>query len=78
LIGLIYPIIMVLVFYLISHLVGGSSTNLLIYNTGNSNLAQVGVQAFHNPMVNQAYSSGEVEAAFGTNGGQKRTLLRWG
>jgi hypothetical protein len=70
---------MALVFYLISHLVGGSSTNLLIHNPGNSNLVQVVVQAFHNPVVTQANSSGEVEAAFGTNGGQKkRTLIRWG
>jgi hypothetical protein len=38
-IGLIYPIIMALAFYLISHLLGGSAPNLLIYIPGNSNLA---------------------------------------
>jgi len=38
LIGLIYPITIALVFYLINHLVGGSSPNLLIYNPGNSDV----------------------------------------
>ena len=64
LIGLIYPIIMSLAFFLISHLVGSKGTSLLIYNPGNSSLAQVVVEAFRDSTVTQAGSAAEVEAAF--------------
>jgi ABC-2 type transport system permease protein len=76
--GLIYPIVMSLVFLLISHLVGRSSNNLLIYNPGNSNLAQVVAEAFQNPEVTRASSAAEVEAAFGPNGTQNKSSYALG
>jgi ABC-2 type transport system permease protein len=76
--GLIYPIFMSLVFLLISHLVGRSSNNLLIYNPGNTNLAQVVAEAFQNPKVTQASSAAEVKAAFGPNGTQKKSTYTLG
>jgi ABC-2 type transport system permease protein len=71
--GLIYPIIMSLVFFFISHLVGSKGTSLLIYNPGNSSMAQVVVKAFPNSILSQASSAAEVEAAFGPNGTQKKS-----
>ena len=78
LIGLIYPIIMSLAFFLISHLVGSKGTSLLIYNPGNSSLAQVVVEAFRDSTVTQAGSAAEVEAAFGSNGTQKKSSYALG
>ena len=76
--GLIYPIIMSLVFYLISHLVGSSRDSLLVYNPGNSNLAQVLTQAFPNAKVIQAGSADEVATAFGAVGERKKIPYRLG
>lgn len=76
--GLIYPIIMSLVFFLISHLVVSRGTSLLIYNPGNSSLAQVVVKAFPNSVITQAGSEAEVEAAFGPNGAQKKSSYALG
>jgi ABC-2 type transport system permease protein len=76
--GLIYPIIMSLMFYFISYLIGGGGTNLLIYNPGNSSPAQVVVGAFRDSKVTQAGSAAEVEAAFGPDGTQKKSSYALG
>jgi ABC-2 type transport system permease protein len=66
--GLIFPILLSLLWLLISHLVGGKTTNLMIYNPGNSSLAQVVEQAFPNASIVRASSANEVQSAFGANG----------
>lgn len=73
LIGLLYPIIMSLLFFLITHVVGSSSSNLLIYNPGNSALAQAVSAALPNTRVVQAASPEEVQAAFGPDGTRKKS-----
>jgi ABC-2 type transport system permease protein len=78
LVGLVYPILMSLVFFLISHLIGRSGNTLLIYNPGNSSLAQIVVGAFRNSQVTQASSAAEVAAAFGPNGAQKKSAYALG
>jgi ABC-2 type transport system permease protein len=76
--GLIYPIIMSLVFFFISHLAGNKGTSLLIYNPRNSSVAQVVVGAFGDSKVTQASSAAEVEAAFGPNGTQNKSSYALG
>ncbi|MGE5250664.1 MAG: ABC transporter permease [Bacteroidota bacterium] len=71
-VGLIYPIIMSLLFLLISRLVGSSTTDMLIYDPGSSGLAEVVAHAFPNARVTRAGSAAEVEAAFGPNGARKK------
>jgi ABC-2 type transport system permease protein len=56
-------------------MIGNSTTDILIYNPGNSNIAQVVVAAFSNAQVTQASSGGEVTAAFDPNG--TRTATRY-
>jgi ABC-2 type transport system permease protein len=77
-IGLIYPIIMSLLFFLISHLIGGTQNNVLVYNPGNSGLVQVLEKAFPNTQVTQAGSAAEVEAAFGPDGARKKSAYAVG
>lgn len=67
LVGLIYPILMSLVFLLISRVVGGSADNLLVFDPGESSLVQVVATAFPNAKVVRAGSAAEVEAAFRAN-----------
>lgn len=71
--GLLFPIILSLVWLLIGHLIGGTRTNLLIYNLGNSKLAQVVQQAFPGAKVTQASSAAEVQAAFGPDGAKVKS-----
>jgi ABC-2 type transport system permease protein len=66
--GLLFPLILSLVWFLIGHLAGGTKTGLLIYNPGNSPLVQILVNTFPGSQVTQAGSQAEVQAAFGPNG----------
>jgi ABC-2 type transport system permease protein len=68
---LITPIILAFVFLFISKLVGGHTTNILIYNPGQSRLVQVVSGAFNPTTVTEASSPTEVTAAFGPNGSKK-------
>lgn len=76
--GLIFPIILSLLWLLISNLIGGQKTALLIYNPRNSSLAQAVEQIFPNAEIVQMGSAGEVEAAFGTNGAKVKSLYTFG
>jgi len=76
--GLIFPIILSLVWLLIGNLVGGNKTSLLIYNPGNTSLAQAVAQVFPNSEIIQASSIGEVQAAFGPNGAKVKSAYAVG
>jgi ABC-2 type transport system permease protein len=69
---------MTLIFLLISRLVGNTSTNVLIYNPGGSNVAKVVTNAFQNLKVSEANTAAEVEAAFGPNGAKVKTMYAAG
>jgi len=71
LVGLLFPIILSLVWLLISKVVGGSTTNILAYDPGNSNIVQVVAAAFASPKVTEAGSAAEVTSAFGPSGTHK-------
>jgi len=76
--GLLYPIFMTLIFLLISKLVGNASTNILIYNPDESNVAKVVTGAFQNIKVSQASTAAEVESAFGPNGSKVKSFYAAG
>jgi ABC-2 type transport system permease protein len=69
--GLLYPILMALLFLLISRLVGGSTTDFLVYNPGGSGVAAAATAGFANAEVIQASSAAEVADAFGSDGSAK-------
>lgn len=71
--GLIYPIIMALVYLFISRLAGHSESKVLVYNPGDSPLAQVIVKSVNNGILVQASSANEVESAFGPNGAKVKS-----
>jgi ABC-2 type transport system permease protein len=73
LVGLLFPIILSLVWLLISKAVGNSATDILVSNPANSNVVQVVTAAFPSPEVTQAGSAGEVTAAFDPTGMHKTT-----
>jgi len=62
--GLLFPILLSLVWLLISNVVGNNTTDILVYNLRRSNVVQVVMAAFPSPEVTQAGSAGEVPAAF--------------
>ncbi|MGD0611862.1 MAG: ABC transporter permease [Anaerolineales bacterium] len=66
--GLLFPILLSLLWLLIGKIIGNSSTDILVYNPGNSDIAQVVVAAFPNSRVTQSGSAGDVTAAFGASG----------
>ena len=68
LVGLVFPIILSLIWLLIGNLVGGTKSTLSIYNPGSSRLAQAVEQVFQGAQIVQAGSAAEVEDAFGPNG----------
>jgi ABC-2 type transport system permease protein len=61
--GLLAPIVLSLVYLLIGKVVGSTTTNILVYNPGNSKVDQV-VSAFQNTQVTPAGSGAEVSSAF--------------
>jgi ABC-2 type transport system permease protein len=73
LVGLLFPIILSLVWLFISRVIGNKTTDILVYNPGSSNVVQVVMAAFPSPELTQATSAGEVTAAFGPSGTQKKT-----
>jgi ABC-type Na+ efflux pump permease subunit len=66
--GLVFPIILSLIWLLIANLVGGTKSTLSIYSPGNSSLVQAVVQVFQGAIIVQAGSATEVKVAFGPNG----------
>jgi ABC-2 type transport system permease protein len=68
---LIMPIAMALLFLLISKLVGSHTTNVLVYNPGQSRVVQVVSGAFNSVKITQVNSPADVTAAFGADGSHK-------
>ncbi|HEX7733613.1 MAG TPA: ABC transporter permease [Ktedonobacteraceae bacterium] len=68
---LLMPIILALLFLLISKLVGGHATNMLVYNPGQSPVVQVVSKAFDQVHITTAASPDEVSAAFGPDGSHR-------
>jgi ABC-2 type transport system permease protein len=71
--GLLFPILMTLVYFFIGKLIGNANPSLLVYNPGNSDVTAVVAAAFANPIIDQASSETAVTAAFGENGAKKKT-----
>lgn len=78
LVGLIYPIIMSLVFFLISRTVGSSGPNVIIYDPGNSSLVPAFVKAFSSYKVTPAASGEQVKENFGSNGARVKSAYAIG
>jgi len=70
--GLLFPILMTLVFLVISKLVGGHATTMLIYNPGQSRVQQIVSGSFATTRLTFASSPDAVTAAFGSNGTRRR------
>jgi ABC-2 type transport system permease protein len=70
--GLLLPIVLTLLWVIIAAIVGSSSTtsttSILVYNPGQSKVAQVVINAFPDSQVTLASTASEVTAAFGANG----------
>jgi ABC-2 type transport system permease protein len=71
--GLLFPILLSLVWLLIINVIGNRITEILAYNPGGSGVTQVMMAAFSSPKVTQAGSAEEVAAAFGLTGTHKTT-----
>ncbi len=71
--GLLFPILLSLVWLLISKVIGNRATDMLVYNPGGSGVVQAAMAAFPSPEVTQGGSAGEIAAAFGPTGTQKAT-----
>jgi ABC-2 type transport system permease protein len=76
--GLLFPIILSLVWLLISRVIGSSTTDILAYNPGNSNVVQVVVASFPSHKVTEAGSAAEVTSAFGPSGTRQATQYALG
>ena len=77
---LLGPLILTLLWVGIVAIVGSSTstTSILVYNPGQSNVAQVVINAFPGSQVTQASTASEVTVAFGANGSQKSSLYAVG
>lgn len=62
--GLLFPIILSLVYLLIGKVIGEKVTNIIVYNPGNSQVVEVVKTAFSDPKVTEAPSAEEVANAF--------------
>lgn len=78
LVGLLFPIILSLLWLLIGNLIGGQKINLLMYNPGNSSLAQAVEQSFPGAEIVQASSIAQVRAAFGPDGAKAKSAYAVG
>jgi ABC-2 type transport system permease protein len=78
LIGLLTPIILAVLFATLSSLLGGQTSQLLIYNPGNSGVEQAISGFFANPQIIHAGSADDVVAAFGADGSHKDTAYSLG
>ncbi len=72
-INLALPILIALLFWFINTLVGSHTNELLVYNPGQSQAAQVVIKAFTNAHVTLASSPAEVASAFGADGSHQST-----
>jgi ABC-2 type transport system permease protein len=70
---LLTPILLSLVFYMITALIGSHNTTILVYNPGQSGVVQVVSASFSDSQVVQANSAADVAAAFGPNGAHKNS-----
>lgn len=68
---LFMPIALALLFLFISKVIGGHTSNILVYNPGQSPVVQVVSKAFDQVHITTAASPDEVNAAFGPNGSHK-------
>jgi len=75
---LLTPIVLALLFLLIANLLGGHTTNALIYDPGRSSVEQVLKSAYPDLKITYANSSGDVAAAFGPDGSHKTTAYALG
>lgn len=70
---LMTPLLLALLFFGISKLLGNHTTNILIYNPGRSGVEQVVTNSFSGVKVTYANAPEDVAAAFGPNGSHKDT-----
>src|SRR5258708_35671751 len=75
---LLTPIVIALLFLLIGNLLGGHTTNALIYDPGKSSVEQVLKNAYADLKITYANSPGDVAAAFGPDGSHKTTSYALG
>lgn len=68
---LMTPIILAVVFLFVSKLVSGHTTNILVYNPGQSRLVQVVSGAFEPVKITETNSPVDVTAVFGANGSKR-------
>jgi ABC-2 type transport system permease protein len=68
LVSILAPLALTLIWVLISNVVGGHATTLLVYNPDQSKLEQVVSGGFSDAQIIQANSPADVSAAFGANG----------
>jgi ABC-2 type transport system permease protein len=68
---LIMPIALAIFFLFIGKLIGGHTTNILVYNPGHSQVVQVVSSAFNSVKITEAGSPADVTAAFGPDGAHK-------
>src|SRR5689334_4608811 len=68
---LISPILLALLFLVVTRLVGGQAVNVLVYNPGQSRLVQVICSSFNPVKVTEVPSPDDVSSAFGPNGSTK-------
>jgi hypothetical protein len=71
--GLMFPILLSLVWLLIINVIGNRTTDIIVFNPGSSDVVQVILTAFPSAKVTQAPSPDEVTAAFESNGTNKTT-----
>src|SRR5260370_4906674 len=75
---LLTPIVLVLVLLLLANLLGGHTTNVLIYDPGKSSVEQVLKSVYSDLKITYANSPGDVAAAFGPDGSHKTTSYALG
>lgn len=68
---LIMPILLAILFLVMSNLISAHTTNILVYNPDQSRIVQVVSSAFDKAHVTEADSPADVTAAFGPNGTSK-------
>ncbi len=68
LVSILAPLALTLIWVLITNVIGGHTTKLLVYNPDQSKLQQVVSSAFADAQITQANSPADVSAAFGPNG----------
>jgi ABC-2 type transport system permease protein len=78
LIGLCTPIVLAIFFMIITSLLGGRTSQVLIYNPGHSQIEQSISGIFASPQIVRAGSADEVVAAFGTDGSHRDTSYALG